>query len=294
MEGAEVDHIHAHWATHSALAGLVAARLLDIRFSFTAHAHDLYVNRSMLRRKICNAAFVATISEYNKRLLESLYPSESRGKTFVIRCGVDLSELRPQPRSLDARTPLRVVCVASLEPQKGHAILVEAVTMLRDRGIQIRCVLVGGGPQADALRDQVASSRLTQEIQLAGALPRPQVVAALQEAEVMALASVPQASGKMEGIPVALMEGMAMQLPVVASDISGIPELVSDGVSGYLVSPGNARALADALERIHADPERGQAMGSAGRARISELFELGPNVALLRHHFDEAVAGTLN
>jgi colanic acid/amylovoran biosynthesis glycosyltransferase len=294
MQKAKVDHIHAHWATHPTLAGLAAARLLNIRFSFTAHAHDLYVNRSMLGRKIRKAAFVATISEYNKRLLESLYPSESRGKTFVIRCGVDLNELRPQPRSLDAGTPLRIVCVASLEPQKGHGILVDAVAMLRDRGIEVRCELAGDGPQAHALRDQVARLGLGQDIELVGGLARPQILAALQDAEVMALASVPQASGKMEGIPVALMEGMAMQLPVVASDISGIPELVTDGVSGYLVPPGNARALADALVRIHADSERGRAMGAAGRARISELFELRANVALLRQHFDEAIAETVS
>jgi glycosyltransferase involved in cell wall biosynthesis len=290
MENARVDHIHAHWATHPTLAGLAAARLLNISFSFTAHAHDLFVNRSMLRGKIRKAAFVATISEFNRRLLERLYPSESRGKTFVIHCGVDLSELDPKPRDIVAEAPLRIVCVASLEPQKGHAVLVEAVGMLRDRGIEVRCVLAGDGPQASSLRDQVARLGLAEEIELVGGLARPKILAALQNAEVMALASVPQASGKMEGIPVALMEGMAMQLPVVASDISGIPELVTDGVTGFLVPPGNAAALADALERIHADPERGRGMGSTGRARISELFELRPNVALLRQHFDEAIA----
>jgi len=293
MGRAQVQHIHAHWATHPALAGLAAARLLDVPFSFTAHAHDLYVNRSMLRRKISKAAFVATISEFNRRLIERLYPIESGGKTYVIRCGVDLRELRPEPRPVVAGAPLRVLCVASLQPQKGHAVLVDAVAMLRDRAIDVRCVLAGDGPQAPGLRDQVARLGLEQQVKMVGALARPQVLAALQDAEVMALASVPQANGKMEGIPVALMEAMAMKLPVVASNISGIPELVAEGVSGYLFPASDARALADALERIYADPQRGRAMGAAGRARISELFELGQNVALLRGRFDEALAGAV-
>jgi glycosyltransferase involved in cell wall biosynthesis len=290
MEQAGTDHVHAHWATHSALAAMAAARLLGVSYSFTAHAHDLYVNRSMLKRKVKGASFVATISDYNRALLDSWFPTESDEKTVVVRCGVDLAELVPARREMDPSAPLEVVCVASLQPQKGHRVLVEAIGLLYAKGVPVHCVLVGDGPESDSLRGLVADLHLETVVELAGALTRPYVIARLQGADVMALASVPLPSGKMEGIPVALMEGMAMELPVVATAISGVPELVTDEVSGYLVPANDADAIAAALERINADRARAREMGVAGRQRVNEAFELRANVALLRARFVEAIS----
>ena len=114
---------------------------------------------------------------------------------------------------MDPSAPLEVVCVASLQPQKGHRVLVEAIGLLYAKGVRVHCVLVGDGPELDSLRGLVADLHLETVVELAGALTRPDVIARLQAADVMALASVPLPSGKMEGIPVALMEGMAMELP---------------------------------------------------------------------------------
>ena len=289
MEATGTNHVHAHWATHSALAAMAAAKLLGVAYSFTAHAHDLYVNRSMLGQKVRDAAFVATISDYNRSLLASLYP-DARDKVAVIRCGVNVDELNPESRPLDQEAPLRLVCVASLQPQKGHALLVDAIALLREQGVTVQCVIVGDGPESGRLGRRIAELGVGDRIELAGALARPEVIAQLQAADAMALASVPLASGKMEGIPVALMEGMAMGLPVVATSISGVPELVQDGITGLLVAPNDAKGLANALRQLSADRVRAQKMGVAGRQRVKEAFELGANVTLLRQRFEEVVS----
>ena len=288
MSTAKVDHVHAHWATHSALAGLVAARLLHVPFSFTAHAHDIYVNRTMLRRKLADAAFVVTISEYNRRLLKGLYPDLS-GKVVVVHCGVDLEELRPQAeddRQQDA--PMRVVCVASLQQQKGHRVLIDAMSLLRDSGVRAELALIGDGPEASALRGQVADLGLEEVVRFAGPLARPQVLEELQSADLMVLASTPIETGKMEGIPVALMEGMAMGLPVVATNISGVPELVVDGVSGRLVPAGDVRALAGAMRELATEPHTATRMGVAARAAVEDGFDLRQTAAELRRLFHDA------
>jgi glycosyltransferase involved in cell wall biosynthesis len=288
MSRAKVDHVHAHWATHSALAGLVAARLLDVPFSFTAHAHDIYVNRTMLRRKLAAAAFVVTISEYNERLLHELYPDLS-GKVVVVHCGVDLDELRP-PAGDDRRQNdlFRVVCVASLQEQKGHRVLIDAFSQLRESGVRAELALIADGPDAPALRRQVAELGLDEVVRLVGPLARPQVLDELLRSNVMVLASVPIESGKMEGIPVALMEGMAMGLPVVATNISGIPELVADGVSGRLVPPGDVRALAGAIRELATERETSMRMGVAARAAVARSFDLRQTAGELKLLFHDA------
>ncbi|HEX5016267.1 MAG TPA: glycosyltransferase, partial [Actinomycetes bacterium] len=191
MARTKVGHVHAHWATHSALAGLVAARLLEVPFSFTAHAHDIYVNRSMLRRKIASATFVVTISQYNRRLLEDLYPDLS-ARVVVVHCGVDLDELRP--RIADDRRQgdrFNIVCVASLQEQKGHRVLIDAFSQLRDWGVRADLALIGDGPEASALRRQVTQLGLDQLVRFAGPLTRPQVLDELRRADLMVMASIP-------------------------------------------------------------------------------------------------------
>ena len=144
----------------------------------------------------------------------------------------------PPPRSL--------VCVASLQPQKGQRHLVEACRLLRDRGRAVRCTLVGEGEERPALEAQIRALGLEDVVSLLGAQPRDRVVAIVEAADVVVQPSVVLPSGKTEGIPVALMEALAAERAVVASEVSGIPELVVDGITGLLVAPGDAAALADA------------------------------------------------
>ncbi len=248
MEQLGVEHVHAHWATHPALAAYVVGRLTGLPYSFTAHAHDIYVERPMLAEKLRAARFVVAVSDYNRRLLCQLY-GDLAHKVRVVRCGVDPAVFRPGPPRGAPATPL-IVCVGSLEEYKGQRYLLDACARLRQSGRQLRCLLVGDGDLRPALEAQIARLGLGDVVQLLGRQPRERVSALLAEADMVALPSVVTASGKCEGIPVALMEALVCGLPVVASAISGLPELVIDGVTGLLVPERDAAALAGALARL--------------------------------------------
>lgn len=283
MEQLGVDHIHAHWATHPALAAYVASRLSGIPYSFTAHAHDIYVERPMLEEKMRRAAFVVTISEFNRRFLETLYGAGVSARVVVVHCGTDTSVFRPPPpRESGTWT---IVCVASLQPQKGHKFLIAACRRLVDQGVAVHCVLVGDGETRPALEAQIRDAGLGNVVQLAGQQPRHRVVELMGNADVVVQPSVVLPSGKMEGIPVALMEALAMERPVVATSISGVSELVEDEVTGLLVSPARPDELADAIGRLYRDRELGARLGRAGRQRVMRDFDLTRSARVLADRF---------
>jgi glycosyltransferase involved in cell wall biosynthesis len=290
MEEDGVDHVHCHFANHPAVAGFLVHRLTGIPYSFTAHGSDLHVDRHMLCRKVAEAAFVVTISEYNRRLILHECGERFGDKVTVIHSGVDTSlfDGSDRPSSSDTFT---ILSVGTLHEVKGQTVLVDACRRLADSGVNAVCRLVGSGPDRDRLERQIASSGLTGRVILEGSRTRDEVAALLREADVLAAPSVPTKAGKREGIPVVLMEAQASALPVVASDLSGIPELVEDGVTGLLVPPGDPGALARALERLAGDPELRRRLGAAGRQKVVREFELRRTAAALVDLFrTEAVA----
>ncbi len=283
MEELSIDHIHAHWATHPALGAYVASRLTGIPYSFTAHAHDIYVDRPMLEEKIRGAAFVVTISEFNQRFLERLYGRPAAERIVVIHCGTDTSLFHPPTDRTGA--PWTIVCIASLQPQKGQAHLIEACRRLVAEGVELRCLLIGEGEMRPMLENQIAEAGLQGRVQLLGHQARHRVVELLGAADVVAQPSVILPSGKMEGIPVALMEALAMARPVVATAISGVAELVEDGLTGLLVPPADPTQLTDALRRLHQEPALGERLGAAGRSRVIEDFDLTRSARQLAERF---------
>lgn len=274
-----VGRIHAHYATHSALAALVAARLARLPFSFTAHAHDIYVDTTMLRAKLRAADLVVTISDYNRRLLERLCPSAA-GRIEVVRTGADLDTFAPVPEP-DGDGAFTIGCVASLEPYKGIGHLVDAVALLRDEGVDVCCEVAGEGEERARLEERIASHGLNGRFALLGAQPKPAVRALMQRSHVFALPSVVTETGKREGIPVALMEALACGRAVVASDISGIPELVQDGATGLLVPERDPASLAAAIRRLHDDPLLRGRVAAAGRERVLAEYDLRANARRL-------------
>jgi glycosyltransferase involved in cell wall biosynthesis len=287
LERDGVEHVHAHWATHPALAAYVIARLTGVGYSFTAHAHDLYLDRSMLAAKIAGARFVATISRFNRALIARLFGAAAAAKTVVVPCGVDPRLFAPRtPREPDGA--LRVACVAGLRDYKGHRFLVQACALLRERGVPFDCVLVGDGPERGAVEAEIAAAGLEGQVRVVGNMPQHEMRAVLDRSDVMVLPSVVTPDGMMDGIPVALMEAMAIELPVVSTRVSGIPELVEDGRTGLLVPEKDGRALAGALERLHRDPALARRLGAAGRARVLERFNLVTNVRRLHAHLEAA------
>ena len=269
LEREGVTHLHAHFATHPATMALIISTLTKIPFSFTVHAHDIQLDRSLLRWKIREARFVRSISEYNRRFLEELYV-EARGKIEVIHVGV---RLPPTPR---APRPATVLCVAAHKPYKGLPVLIEACRMLRAEGVDFRCDVVGDGPMRAQLEEMNDGA-----VNLLGAREEQEVARMMEEASLFVLPSIIAPDGQMDGIPVALMEALAYGRPAVTTRVSGIPELVRDGVNGLLVEPGDPRALAQAMRALLEDPQRAAEMGARGRELVREEFELSRCTAQL-------------
>jgi glycosyltransferase involved in cell wall biosynthesis len=279
MRAAGVDHVHCHFANHPALAGWLIHRLAGIPYSFTAHGSDLHVDRTMLPAKVREAAFVVTISGDNRRLIETTSGPAADGKVDVIHCGVDPAAFASPERAVAG--PLRIVAVGTLHEVKGQIHLIEACRRLAERGVDVTCRFIGDGPDRDALQARIDELGLTERVTLVGRMTSDAVAAELAASDVLVAPSVPTRGGKREGIPVVLMEAMASGLPVVASRLSGIPELVTDGVSGLLVPPGDAAALADALAALAGDPDLRTRLGAAGRDIVMREFDVDRNAAAL-------------
>ena len=291
MERDGVTHIHAHFATHPTVAALIIHRLTGIPFSFTAHGSDLHVDRRMLDRKVEAAALAVTCSQFNKNVMVDECGEEARDKIHVIYYGVDLDvflsnghEHRPGP--------LRIICVASYEEVKGHKYLVEACELLNERGVDFRCDLVGGGPLRRDVEKQIAQAGLQERFTLHGMLDRSAVADLLREADVKVLASFPTKGGKREGMPNVLIEAMAAGLPVISTQLTGIPELVETGRTGILVPPASGPALADALEELSRDPDLRRRMGAAGQERARRMFDRQLNASSLAALFEAASSST--
>ena len=283
----DVAHLHAHFASHAATAAWVVHRLTGIPFSFTAHANDLFVAPVLLDRKTADARFVIAISDYNRRVLLECCGDGCRIE--VVHCGVDGDRYRW--RGLDGRDPDLVLCVASLFPKKGHADLVDALALLADRRPEIVLELVGEGPERDRILRRARERGVAGRVSLLGACSSDQVRARLGAARAFALPSVRLPSGRMEGIPVALMEAMACGVPVVATRLSGIPELVQDGVTGLLVEPGDPHALAAALALVLEDDALATELAVRARWHVESSFSLAVQSTRVGDLLAESIAG---
>jgi len=288
METDNVTHVHAHFANHPAAAAFIIHRLVGIPYSFTAHGADLQVDQHMLREKVREAAFVVTISNFNKELIIEKCGAQYRDRIKVIHCGVDTSVFLPSQKDCEAKqrgASFTIVCIGTMYEVKGHVYLIDACRLLKEQGLDFICYLVGDGPFRPALEEQVEQLGLTNCVFFHGQRTHQEISDLLKRVDALALPSVPTSSGRREGIPVVLMEAMASGVPVVASGISGIPELVEDEVSGLLVRPRDPEALATALKRLDHDPALCQRLGQAGREKVLREFDLYNNAALLVNLF---------
>ena len=278
MKEQGIDHLHGQFGYHEAVAALVVHRLTGIPFSFTARGYDVQVDGHMMKEKVGAADFVISVSENNKEIILNKCGLGAGEKIHTIQGGVDVERLSPRPEcSLGKR--LRILCVARFEEVKGHAYLVEACRILKERGVPFECALIGDGPLMAKIEEQIQQLDLCDEVLLLGALPYDEVVEQFSRADVVVLATAPTASGKREGSPTVLMEAMACGLPVVSCHAGGIPEIVDDGETGILVAPRDAVALADALQRLGGDPALRRRLGRAGREKCVREFNLKVSTA---------------
>jgi glycosyltransferase involved in cell wall biosynthesis len=285
-----IVHIHAHYATHPALVAWIVNQLTGITYSITVHAHDIFVDNSMLSTKLRNAVQIVAISEYNKMYLIKILGSWIGDKTTIIHCGVDSNYYSLNNHRSKKNELFEIFSVGSLQPYKGYQYLIQACALLRDRGIQFRCRIVGGGNSYPELSNLINKNDLFGTVKLLGPKKEDDIANMLSEADCYVQPSVVTSSGKMEGIPVALMEAMVSGLPVVASSLSGIPELVKDGETGWLVPPRNAQMLAEAILQVYDNPTECLRRSQAARRLVLEEFELHTNVQKLSRLFYQIVA----
>jgi glycosyltransferase involved in cell wall biosynthesis len=259
-------HLHAHFAAGAALDALRLGRLLGLPYSVTAHAYDIYLRPANLREKLERAAFATSGCEYTVRDLRAVAPAAA-ARIHVVVMGVDGQAFARRGPHPGGRS---VAAVGRLVEKKGFGHLLEAAALLRDRAPLERLTIAGDGPLRGALETRVRELDLQAVVQLPGALAPAAVRDLLEAADLLAMPCVVAADGDRDSMPVAVKEAMAMELPVVASDEVGLPELVRPEF-GRLVPPGDPHALADALAELLAlEPAERAAMGRAARLHVLE------------------------
>jgi hypothetical protein len=282
-----------HFANRAAHTALFLKEISGIPFSVTAHGQDFMkdLGSDDLLREICAAAeFVAAETDYSRDLLRRRCPA-SAAKIHRVYNGIDLERFS-MPRCDTARPAVapshvvQIVSVGRLVVFKGFGDLIDACAELQRRGVDFVCEIIGDGPLREMLQAKIEQLDLSSRVRLLGSLSQNAVLEKLQAADLFTLASTTDAEGATDIFPTVILEAMASARPVVSTRLAGIPELVLDGNTGILVSPGDAGALTEALQRLVYDRELRLRFGRAGRARIEQHFQIEDTVAPLLKLFE--------
>lgn len=273
----DIHHVHAHFSTNSAAVALLSRRLGGPSYSFTAHGPDEFDDPAGngLPAKVEHAAFVAAITDYAREVILTATGQSGADKVHVVRCGIDLDDfdLTPPPQNA------RIVCVGRLCPAKAQALLVEAVAPLVHDFPNLELVFIGDGEDRAGIEMRVAELGLENHVTMAGWGTGEEVRAAIKDARIFALPSFA------EGLPIVLMESLAMGRAVVTTQITGIPELV-DHSCGWVVQAGDVPALQEAVSQaLSSDTKTLAALAETGRARVVQAHDQTQNAAKLRELF---------
>ena len=272
-----VGHVHAHFAGMAARTAFWINKFFSITFSFTAHANDIFVPTHFevgLGKLVDTARAVITETDYAAQFLHERFPDRA-GRVHRIYNGLDLSKFG---RSDFSSVPPLIISVGRLIPKKGFSDLIRACALLAEHGKPFRCEIVGEGPLENDLRNEIAQHGLQRYVILAGTKPQSELRRRLAAANVFVLPSVIDPEGGMDNLPTVIMEAMATALPVVSTNIGGIPEMVIENETGFLVQPGDAVAMADAISKIVGDASVARRLGQSGYERARTLFAIDKNV----------------
>lgn len=276
--------LHNHFANSGATVGLIASRLAGLPWSLTLHgiSETEYPAGLLLAEKLEKASFVACASYFMRAQAMRVVDPSHWPKMTIVRCGLDMMTL-PAPTPTAKAGPARIICVGRLSPEKGYFGLLDALAAIATADGEFQLVIVGDGPQMAAVQTQAAELGLADHIRFAGALPEVETLGEIARADVLVLPSL------MEGLPVVLMEAMAMGRPVLASRVAGIPELVEEKRSGYLFTPSDWDDLAQGLAALLSCRDDWQEMGRIGRAKIEEEFKVDLSASRMARLFSGEV-----
>ena len=281
LRGEGVNRVHAHFAGAPALAGLVAAEILGVPFSFSAHANDVFVGPELVAWKAREADLIFTCNRAALEKLLALVGEEDRAKVHLIHHGIEVAEYGRASGPAASGPPL-LLSVGRLEEKKGYDDLLAAAGVLRSAGVEFRLEIVGEGSQRRALEELCARLELTSVVQFAGACSHSQVKERLAGAAVFVLASKPTRQGDQDGIPNVLLEAAASGAPIAATTAGSIPEFITHESNGLLSEPGRPSELADNVRKLLVDGNLADALQAQARRDVEADFELCRNVAGIR------------
>jgi glycosyltransferase involved in cell wall biosynthesis len=274
-------HLHNHFANSAATVGLLASSLLDIPWSFTIHgiSETDYPAGLMLPNKVRAAQMVVCVSWFGRAQAMRVVAPDQWSKLKLVRCGLNLDVAPPSMRP--TRSEVRIICVGRLSPEKGQTGLLHAFAALYARRGDVTLTLIGDGPDMQALVRLGGSLRLGEQVQFVGRLSEEQTLELIAASDILVLPSF------MEGLPIVLMEAMSFALPVVASRVAGIPELVRDGENGLLFTPSRWDELESCVDRLAGSLELRKQLGGEGQRTVREEFDISRSADQLKHLFEE-------
>lgn len=280
-----LHHLHVHFATPASMVGLIAKQMFPIGFSFTVHGYDEFYASAHYRlsEKVAGADFVICISHFAQSQVMLISPYNHWHKLDISRLGVDPARFALRPQKPPGEI-FELLSVGRLVSAKGQHILLDALASLLRGGRKVRLTLVGAGSDRASLEAQAAKLGLGEAVKFAGAVNQDDIQTYYVQADAFVLPSFA------EGIPVVLMEAMALGVPCVATHITGIPELIRNGIEGLLVTPSDTEGLAGAVERLMDDPDLGKRLVEAGRAKVLADYELNGSIARLAQVFSRRLS----
>ena len=297
LESGKIKHFHAHFCHGATTIAMFASRMTAIPFSFTAHAKDIYLKElnpgDLLQKKLRRAEFAVTCTGANEEYLKQLAPQGAI--IHKIYHGLDTKlfayNYKEAIDKQDKSLPV-LLSVGRLVEKKGFDYLIQACSLLKARGRQFQCQIVGGGDDdvKAKLVSLIKDLDVEDTIKLHGAVTQEELRDIFKNATVFALPCLVVDNGDRDGIPNVLVEAMSMHVPVISTDISGIPELIDNNVNGLLVPEKNAEAMADAIERLLLDSVLRQQLADAGRDRVCKDFDSQVTTLDLRDLFISRLA----
>lgn len=278
-----ISHLHAHFATSATTVAQLAARIAGITYSVTMHAKDIFhesVVPEDLKSKIAESEFVVTVSDFNHAYLSNEYGFGD--KIHRIYNGLDLNLFNYEEKAEPSR---KIISVGRLVHKKGFCHLIDACKILSDKGVDYECEILGTGELEEDLKNQIADLSLEETVKLVGPRPQNEVRDLIRAAQVFAAPCVIGDDGNRDGLPTVITESLALGTTCVATDVTGIPELVRNNDTGMIVAQGDPAALASELERLLDEPGLCQKLAFNARQLIEREFDIHKNVARIRELF---------
>jgi len=268
----KIQHIHAHWATIPTTAAWIINFITEIPYSFTAHAWDIWKNTDMLSKKIIDSKFTATISNYNKDLMSEDLPTHSMDKIKIVHCGIDVEKFTyNMPKDFKR---LKMLSVGRFVEKKGFPYLLDACSQLLADEVSFELTIVGHGPMWEEITKLVEIYKLENNVFLTGAMPQEKLRAKFINSDLFVLPAITASDGDLDGIPVVLMEAMAIGVPVISTKISGIPELIHSEINGLLIEEKSVDQLVEAIKKMAEYSDLQKEYSKHARLKIENEFNI--------------------